>query len=170
MFLNNDLYVVSAFVFFFQEVPTIWETEPKSWLSMFKGYFSAKILYAQLCHKEAVLIINLYFIYPWCIWQSLLTTFYWNVSCVSLNACCVCVCLSTAECVCLDVMAELPSGLLEACVVVGAPSDKLRDIYQVCICGDGGKTVCTMSKKKLLHKVSKRKDVGSLYALFNFKV
>lgn len=29
------------------------------------------------------------------------------------------------------VMAELPSGLLEACVVVGAPSDKLRDIYQV---------------------------------------
>lgn len=28
-------------------------------------------------------------------------------------------------------MAELPSGLLEACVVVGAPSDKLRDIYQV---------------------------------------
>lgn len=31
------------------------------------------------------------------------------------------------------VMAELPSGLLEACVVVGAPSDKLRDIYQVYI-------------------------------------
>ncbi|XP_078477925.1 DENN domain-containing protein 3 [Lampetra planeri] len=28
-------------------------------------------------------------------------------------------------------MAELPSGLLEACVVVGASSDKLRDIYQV---------------------------------------
>ncbi|XP_056272020.1 DENN domain-containing protein 3 isoform X1 [Pseudoliparis swirei] len=28
-------------------------------------------------------------------------------------------------------MAELPSGLLEACVVVGAPSDKLRDIYQL---------------------------------------
>uniref|UniRef100_A0A3P9ME30 DENN/MADD domain containing 3a n=1 Tax=Oryzias latipes TaxID=8090 RepID=A0A3P9ME30_ORYLA len=27
-------------------------------------------------------------------------------------------------------MAELPSGLLEACVVVGASSDKLRDIYQ----------------------------------------
>uniref|UniRef100_A0A8C7X374 UDENN domain-containing protein n=1 Tax=Oryzias sinensis TaxID=183150 RepID=A0A8C7X374_9TELE len=31
------------------------------------------------------------------------------------------------------VMAELPSGLLEACVVVGASSEKLRDIYQVCI-------------------------------------
>lgn len=29
------------------------------------------------------------------------------------------------------IMAELPSGLLEACVVVGAPSDKLRDVYQV---------------------------------------
>lgn len=28
------------------------------------------------------------------------------------------------------VMAELPSGLLEACVVVGTSSDKLRDIYQ----------------------------------------
>ncbi|CAF99363.1 unnamed protein product [Tetraodon nigroviridis] len=28
-------------------------------------------------------------------------------------------------------MAELPSGLLEACVVVGAPSDKLRDVYQL---------------------------------------
>ncbi|XP_028317433.1 DENN domain-containing protein 3 [Gouania willdenowi] len=28
-------------------------------------------------------------------------------------------------------MAELPSGLLEACVVLGAPSDKLRDIYQL---------------------------------------
>ncbi|XP_071396714.1 DENN domain-containing protein 3 [Centroberyx affinis] len=28
-------------------------------------------------------------------------------------------------------MAELPSGLLEACVVVGAPSDKLREIYQL---------------------------------------
>eukprot|EP00064_Thunnus_orientalis_P008052 superscaffoldBa00000933_g8074 len=27
-------------------------------------------------------------------------------------------------------MAELPSGLLEACVVVGAPSDKLRDLNQ----------------------------------------
>lgn len=31
------------------------------------------------------------------------------------------------------VMAELPSGLLEACVVVGASGDKLRDLYQVCI-------------------------------------
>lgn len=31
------------------------------------------------------------------------------------------------------VMAELPSGLLEACVVVGASSDKLRDAYQVYI-------------------------------------
>lgn len=30
-------------------------------------------------------------------------------------------------------MAELPSGLLEACVVVGASSDKLRDVYQVLI-------------------------------------
>lgn len=28
-------------------------------------------------------------------------------------------------------MAELPSGLLEACVVLGASSDKLRDIHQV---------------------------------------
>ncbi|KAK7898355.1 hypothetical protein WMY93_019208 [Mugilogobius chulae] len=28
-------------------------------------------------------------------------------------------------------MAELPSGLLEACVVVGTSSDKLRDIYQI---------------------------------------
>ncbi|XP_060948450.1 DENN domain-containing protein 3 [Limanda limanda] len=28
-------------------------------------------------------------------------------------------------------MAELPSGLLEACLVLGAPSDKLRDIYQL---------------------------------------
>uniref|UniRef100_A0A3B5MXW1 DENN domain containing 3 n=1 Tax=Xiphophorus couchianus TaxID=32473 RepID=A0A3B5MXW1_9TELE len=28
-------------------------------------------------------------------------------------------------------MAELPSGLLEACVVVGAPSDKLRELQQV---------------------------------------
>ncbi|KAM6974768.1 DENN domain-containing protein 3 isoform 1-T2 [Tautogolabrus adspersus] len=28
-------------------------------------------------------------------------------------------------------MAELPSGLLEACVVIGASSDKLRDIYQL---------------------------------------
>uniref|UniRef100_A0A8C9X0H1 DENN domain containing 3 n=1 Tax=Sander lucioperca TaxID=283035 RepID=A0A8C9X0H1_SANLU len=28
-------------------------------------------------------------------------------------------------------MAELPSGLLEACVVVGVPSDKLRDLYQL---------------------------------------
>uniref|UniRef100_A0A8D3DF71 DENN domain containing 3 n=1 Tax=Scophthalmus maximus TaxID=52904 RepID=A0A8D3DF71_SCOMX len=35
------------------------------------------------------------------------------------------------QCLCLDVMADLPSGLLEACVVVGAPADKLRDIYQV---------------------------------------
>ncbi|KAG7240953.1 hypothetical protein INR49_026128 [Caranx melampygus] len=35
-----------------------------------------------------------------------------------------------SKAVCLDVMAELPSGLLEACVVVGAPSDKLRDICQ----------------------------------------
>uniref|UniRef100_A0A8D2ZXD7 DENN domain containing 3 n=1 Tax=Scophthalmus maximus TaxID=52904 RepID=A0A8D2ZXD7_SCOMX len=34
------------------------------------------------------------------------------------------------QCLCLDVMADLPSGLLEACVVVGAPADKLRDIYQ----------------------------------------
>lgn len=31
----------------------------------------------------------------------------------------------------VDVMAELPSGLLEACVVVGVHSEKLRDIYQV---------------------------------------
>lgn len=31
------------------------------------------------------------------------------------------------------VMAELPSGLLEACVVVGASSDKLRDAHQVYI-------------------------------------
>ncbi|XP_029370160.1 DENN domain-containing protein 3 [Echeneis naucrates] len=31
----------------------------------------------------------------------------------------------------LDIMAELPSGLLEACVVVGAPTDKLRDVYQL---------------------------------------
>lgn len=30
-------------------------------------------------------------------------------------------------------MAELPSGLLEACVVVGASSDKLRDVYQVLV-------------------------------------
>uniref|UniRef100_A0A3B5MS39 DENN domain containing 3 n=1 Tax=Xiphophorus couchianus TaxID=32473 RepID=A0A3B5MS39_9TELE len=35
------------------------------------------------------------------------------------------------ECVNSDVMAELPSGLLEACVVVGAPSDKLRELQQV---------------------------------------
>ncbi|XP_057684253.1 DENN domain-containing protein 3 [Corythoichthys intestinalis] len=28
-------------------------------------------------------------------------------------------------------MAELPSGLLEACVVVGASNDKLRDVYQL---------------------------------------
>lgn len=28
-------------------------------------------------------------------------------------------------------MAELPSGLLEACVVLGASADKLRDIHQV---------------------------------------
>ncbi|KAF0024519.1 hypothetical protein F2P81_023321 [Scophthalmus maximus] len=35
------------------------------------------------------------------------------------------------QCLCLDVMADLPSGLLEACVVVGAPADKLRDIYQI---------------------------------------
>ncbi|XP_019731831.1 DENN domain-containing protein 3 isoform X1 [Hippocampus comes] len=28
-------------------------------------------------------------------------------------------------------MAEVPSGLLEACVVVGASSDKLRDVYQL---------------------------------------
>nr|XP_040044096.1 DENN domain-containing protein 3 isoform X1 [Gasterosteus aculeatus aculeatus]XP_040044097.1 DENN domain-containing protein 3 isoform X1 [Gasterosteus aculeatus aculeatus]XP_040044098.1 DENN domain-containing protein 3 isoform X1 [Gasterosteus aculeatus aculeatus] len=28
-------------------------------------------------------------------------------------------------------MAELPSGLLEACVVIGASTDKLRDIYQL---------------------------------------
>uniref|UniRef100_A0A7N6BXM2 UDENN domain-containing protein n=1 Tax=Anabas testudineus TaxID=64144 RepID=A0A7N6BXM2_ANATE len=35
------------------------------------------------------------------------------------------------QCVYLGVMAELPSGLLEACVVVGAPSDKLRDVLQV---------------------------------------
>ncbi|XP_067355518.1 DENN domain-containing protein 3 isoform X2 [Channa argus] len=27
-------------------------------------------------------------------------------------------------------MAELPSGLLEACVVIGAPSDKLRELFQ----------------------------------------
>lgn len=31
------------------------------------------------------------------------------------------------------VMAELPSGLLEVCVVVGASSDKLRDVHQVLI-------------------------------------
>lgn len=31
-------------------------------------------------------------------------------------------------CVHFGVMAELPSGLLEACVVVGAPSDKLREL------------------------------------------
>lgn len=30
-------------------------------------------------------------------------------------------------------MAELPSGLLEACVLVGASSDKLRDVYKVLI-------------------------------------
>ncbi|KAK5607441.1 hypothetical protein CRENBAI_021189 [Crenichthys baileyi] len=36
----------------------------------------------------------------------------------------------TLHCVNFDVMAELPSGLLEACVVVGAPSDKLREVQQ----------------------------------------
>uniref|UniRef100_A0A3Q0S6G4 DENN domain containing 3 n=1 Tax=Amphilophus citrinellus TaxID=61819 RepID=A0A3Q0S6G4_AMPCI len=41
-------------------------------------------------------------------------------------------CVSFWQFVCLDVMAELPSGLLEACVVVGAHSDKIRDIHQVC--------------------------------------
>uniref|UniRef100_A0A3P8S5U5 DENN domain containing 3 n=1 Tax=Amphiprion percula TaxID=161767 RepID=A0A3P8S5U5_AMPPE len=52
---------------------------------------------------------------------------------------CVCVCFW--QCVCLVVMAELPSGLLEACVVVGAPSDKLRDIHQVRIDTDQEYTV-----------------------------
>lgn len=43
----------------------------------------------------------------------------------------LCVCFQ--QFVNFDVMAELPSGLLEACVVVGAPSDKLREIQQVCL-------------------------------------
>lgn len=56
------------------------------------------------------------------------------------TAVCVCVCacldlISTQVLFCTFlpdcVMAELPSGLLEACVVLGASSDKLRDIYQV---------------------------------------
>lgn len=42
-------------------------------------------------------------------------------------------CVSFWQFECSDVMAELPSGLLEACVVVGAHSDKLRDIHQVCM-------------------------------------
>lgn len=42
-------------------------------------------------------------------------------------------CVSFWQFECLDVMAELPSGLLEACVVVGGHSDKLRDIHQVCM-------------------------------------
>uniref|UniRef100_A0A7N8XV98 DENN/MADD domain containing 3a n=1 Tax=Mastacembelus armatus TaxID=205130 RepID=A0A7N8XV98_9TELE len=45
------------------------------------------------------------------------------------SKCTFCVCISSS--VCLGVMAELPSGLLEACVVVGVPSDKLQDIFQV---------------------------------------
>lgn len=45
------------------------------------------------------------------------------------------------------VMAELPSGLLEACVVVGAPSDKLRDIYQVRVYTEYTQTQKTKSKK-----------------------
>uniref|UniRef100_A0A3Q3M6K5 DENN/MADD domain containing 3a n=1 Tax=Mastacembelus armatus TaxID=205130 RepID=A0A3Q3M6K5_9TELE len=47
------------------------------------------------------------------------------------SKCTFCVCISSS--VCLGVMAELPSGLLEACVVVGVPSDKLQDIFQVYI-------------------------------------
>ncbi len=53
----------------------------------------------------------------------------------------VCVCVFPSVCV----MAELPSGLLEACVVVGSPSDKLRDIYQV-------------QKQKYVHAVCKQTE------------
>uniref|UniRef100_A0A665TH57 DENN domain-containing protein 3-like n=1 Tax=Echeneis naucrates TaxID=173247 RepID=A0A665TH57_ECHNA len=42
-------------------------------------------------------------------------------------------CLCVQQFMHLDIMAELPSGLLEACVVVGAPTDKLRDVYQVSV-------------------------------------
>lgn len=58
------------------------------------------------------------------------------------TAVCVCVCppghvQMLSECrfyfvhSCQCVMAELPSGLLEACVVLGASSEKLRDVHQV---------------------------------------
>uniref|UniRef100_A0A3Q4H7X6 DENN domain-containing protein 3-like n=1 Tax=Neolamprologus brichardi TaxID=32507 RepID=A0A3Q4H7X6_NEOBR len=56
---------------------------------------------------------------------------------------------------CLDVMAELPSGLLEACVVVGAHSDKLRDIHQVCM-----QTVSQKTDKKCDHTVEAK--IGGL--------
>lgn len=68
-----------------------------------------------------------------------------------------CVCLFLAECV----MAELPSGLLEACVVIGAPSDKLRDIYQVYTHAYTRDKTMSLSNKK----VCKQTDVGSIYTL-----
>ncbi|CAB1320484.1 unnamed protein product, partial [Coregonus sp. 'balchen'] len=37
----------------------------------------------------------------------------------------------TSDTLLLSLMAHIPSGLLEACVVVGAASDKLRELYQV---------------------------------------
>lgn len=67
------------------------------------------------------------------------------------------------------VMAELPSGLLEACVVVGASSDKLRDIYQACIYSihsrkDRSKTRCSIY---ILHSSCVNKD-STLYKRFSY--
>lgn len=52
-------------------------------------------------------------------------------------------------------MAELPSGLLEACVVVGASSDKLRDVYQVLIFSYAYYNMATLLNKTHLIGISR---------------
>lgn len=49
------------------------------------------------------------------------------------------------------VMAELPSGLLEACVVVGASGDKLRDVHQVRICSYAHYNMAPLLKVEINH-------------------
>lgn len=48
-------------------------------------------------------------------------------------------------------MAELPSGLLEACVVVGASTDKLRDVHQVLIFSYAHCNMATLLNKIKVH-------------------
>ncbi len=78
---------------------------------------------------------------------------------------CTFLCVFLAVCV----MAELPSGLLEACVVVGASSDKLRDIYQVFTYIFIYIYIHTYTKAEAkpcahkAHKVCKQTDADSIY-------